>query len=89
MKEGIGGWSVLWLYLIWNMSRWSEISKGSIPERSEGLGSWFVKRLSIKVAVVGVIRVGLVIFGLREWAKLMLRNSLVGGWVLWLMRSRL
>jgi hypothetical protein len=49
-----------------NIGRWSEISTGRIPERSEGSSSWLVKILSSNVAVVGVIRVGFVIFGLRE-----------------------
>ena len=61
------------------MRRWSEIASGRMPERSEGSGSWLVNRLSIRVAVVGVILVGFVILGFREWAKLILRKSLVGG----------
>ena len=71
------------------MRRWSEIARGMMPDRSGGSGSWLVNRLSINVAVVGVILVGLVILGLSEWAKLILRKSLVGGCELCLIRSRL
>jgi hypothetical protein len=65
------------------------MASGIMPDRLEGSGSWLVKRLSINVAVEDVILVGLVILGLREWAKFILRKSLVGGWELCLIRSRL
>ena len=55
------------------------MSNVSIPEKSLVLSSLLLNRLSINVAVSEVIRVGLVIFGMSEWAKLILRNSLVGG----------
>jgi hypothetical protein len=53
----------------------------SIDKIPEDVSSWiseFVKILSIKVADVGVIRVGLMIVGIRECAKLILIKSLVG-----------
>ena len=42
------------------------MSRGRIPDRSVESSSWLENRLSIKVAVEDVIRVGLLILGFKE-----------------------
>ena len=55
------------------------ISIGSIPEMVSLLGFVLEKILSIKVADVGVMRVGLIMVGMSECAKFVLIKSFVGG----------
>jgi hypothetical protein len=50
------------------MGKWSVMSIGIIPEMVSSLISEFVKILSISVADLDVIRVGLLMVGMREWA---------------------
>ena len=49
----------------------------SMPEEVWSWMSELVKILSIKVAVVGVMRVGRVMVGIKECAQFRLMNSLV------------
>ena len=53
------------------------MSIDKIPEEVSSWISEFVKILSINVAVVGVMRVGLVMVGVSECAKFRLMKSLV------------
>ena len=71
------------------MGKWSVMSAGMMPERSESEKSMLENILSMSVAECCVIRVGLLMSGDMELAKFSVIKSLVGRWSECLSKSML